>query len=144
MLGINYGSNATELLGLGYGMDGQSGLTRRFGTEDLNYSAARVAPHAQGIVETDRAGGDHLDIHYRVVAELHDRALAIVFLDLAESFSKGFELGRTGIGRIFFRRAGHLLFAFFCCHIYDGVEVYIRVYAAKLTQFGGISYAHIC
>ncbi len=50
MLGINYGSNATELLGLGYGMDGQSGLTRRFGTEDLNYSAARVAPTPKALL----------------------------------------------------------------------------------------------
>ena len=74
MLGVDDGGYTAHLLGLGDGVDGQGGLTRGFGTVDLDDASAGITAHTQCVVKADRAGGDDLDILDVVVAQLHDAA----------------------------------------------------------------------
>src|ERR1035437_911940 len=63
----------------------QRGLARRFRAVDFDYAPARQSTHAQCEVESERAGRYDGDIaRNRLLAELHDRALAELFLDLAQ------------------------------------------------------------
>ena len=95
MLGVDDGGYTAHLLGLGDGVDGQGGLTRGFGTVDLDDASAGITAHAQGIVQADGACGDDLDVLDVVVAQLHDRPAAESFAYLVHSHLQGFEfLGR--------------------------------------------------
>src|SRR4029077_12929963 len=63
----------------------ESRLARRLGAVDLDDAPARHATHAEGRVEADRTGRDDVDRDVRdFLAELHDRALAELLLDLLQ------------------------------------------------------------
>ena len=59
-------------------------LARRLRAEDLDDAAARQPADAEREVERERAGRDRADGDCRVIAHLHDRALAELPLDLPE------------------------------------------------------------
>ena len=71
MLGIYYCRYAALPLGLGYGVDGQRGLTRRFGAVDLDDTSARKTAHAESGVQRYRTGGYHLYVFYCIVTQTH-------------------------------------------------------------------------
>ena len=83
VLGVDEGADAALLLRFGHAMQRQRGLAGRFGSVNLDHPALRQAADAERDVEPERAGRDRLDVHRLVVlAELHDRALAELALDL--------------------------------------------------------------
>jgi hypothetical protein len=66
------------------------------GPVDLDHPAARQAADAEGDVEAERSGRDDLDVvDDLALAEPHDRALAVLLLDLRESGLQG--LGFFGV-----------------------------------------------
>ena len=79
-------------------MYGQGGLTGGFRAVNLDNAAARVAADAQGVVEADGAGRNHLDILDSVVAEFHYGAAAVGFLYLAQCGGKGVHARVAGSG----------------------------------------------
>ena len=86
VLGVDEGADAAALLRLGDDVQRQRGLARRLRPVDLDDAAARQAADAERDVEPERAGRDRRDVlrRERVLAELHDRALAELLLDLAD------------------------------------------------------------
>src|SRR5204862_1965711 len=89
---------------------------RRLRPVDLDDPAARQAADAEGDVEAERAGRDDLDVvDDLTLAEPHDRALAMLLLDLRES-------GRQGLG--FFGVEG------FDGHVHEGL-LRVRRLSAK-------------
>ncbi|MFB0492244.1 hypothetical protein ABIE45_004830 [Methylobacterium sp. OAE515] len=101
VLGIHEGADTALLLGFGDRMKRQRRLAGRFGTVDLDYTAAGQTADAEGDVEPERTGGDGLDLlHLVVLAEPHDRALAEGTLDLGQG-------GVNGLGLVLVHR-GHV------------------------------------
>ena len=85
VFGIDEGADAALLLRLGDGVQSQRGLAGGFRPVDFNDAPPRQAADAKRDIEAERARGDDVDIHRPVVlAELHDRALAEVPLDLGQ------------------------------------------------------------
>ena len=130
MLGVDEGRLAAALLGLGDDVEGQGGLAGGLGAVDLDDPPAREAADAQGQVEGDRAGRDGLDGHRRpLLAELHDRALAELLLDLGQRGVDGLVAGGlffVGLGvlhgdsfagRVFFHHVRSLLVDLFLGHL---------------------------
>jgi hypothetical protein len=92
VLGVDEGAGAAELLHLGDDLQRERRLARRLRPVDLDHPAARQAADAEGDVEAERSGRDDLDVvDDLALAEPHDRALAVLLLDLRES-------GRQGLG----------------------------------------------
>ena len=89
VLGVDVGAHAAVALGLGDHVHGEGRLARRLGAEDLDHPAAGQAPDAERDVERQRAGGDGGDADVAVLAQAHDRALAVLLLDLAERHLEG-------------------------------------------------------
>ncbi len=89
VLGVDERRDAAALLGVGDGVEGEGGLAGGLRPVDLDDAAAREAADAEGDVEGDRPGGDHLDGRARLVAEAHDGALAELPLDLGERGLEG-------------------------------------------------------
>src|SRR5207253_882978 len=85
MLGVDEGGDAAAALRLGDHVVDERRLSGRLGAEDLDDAAAREPADAEGEVEGERTGRDRADVHSRVVAHLHHRALAELPLDLSES-----------------------------------------------------------
>ena len=72
-------------LRLGDDVQAHRGLARALGPEDLDDAAARDAADAERDVERERAGRDDRDAGpHRVLAQLHDGALAELLLDLLQ------------------------------------------------------------
>jgi hypothetical protein len=84
VLGVDERRDTALLLGLGDDVVDERRLTGRLGAEDLDHAAARDAADAEPDVERQAAGRDGGGGHVRVVAELHDRALAELALDLGQ------------------------------------------------------------
>ena len=85
MFGVDECGDAAVALCLGDHVQADRGLARALGAEDLDHPSPWDAADAEGDIERERAGGDHRDPHaHRVLAELHDRALAELLLDLRE------------------------------------------------------------
>ena len=85
VLGVDEGADAALLLGFGDGVQRERGLAGRFRPVDFDHAPARQAADAERDIEPERAGGNDVDIHRLVVlAELHDRALAEIPLDLGQ------------------------------------------------------------
>ena len=112
MLGVDEGGYAVGLLCFGDGVEGQGGLTRTFGTVNLDDTSAGEAANAEGGIEADAAGGDDIHFFHLLVAELHDRAFAVVFLNFGHSGLQGTE---------FVRHIVSALYGFFLCHGVSGV-----------------------
>ena len=74
-----------SLLRLGDTFQRKRGLARRFRPVDFDHASARQSADAERHVEAERAGRHDRDISgNRLLAELHDRAFAELFFDLAE------------------------------------------------------------
>ena len=73
-------------------MNGQSGLTGRLRTIDLDDASLRIAAYAECIVEGDTAGRNHFDVLDVFITELHDGAFAEVFLNLRHGCLKCLQL----------------------------------------------------
>ena len=65
VLGVDEGGDAAGRLGAGDGVQRERGLARGLRAVDLDDAAARQAADAEGHVEGDRAGGDHLELGTR-------------------------------------------------------------------------------
>ncbi len=89
VLCIDVGADAAVALRLGHDVHGECGLPGRLRAIDLDDPAPGQAAHPQCEVECERAGGDRLDVHLALVAHLHDRALAVLLLDLTQSHLEG-------------------------------------------------------
>ncbi len=100
VLGVDEHRVPPELLRVGDDGERERRLARGFGPVDLDHPAARHSAHAEREVEPDRAGGDHVDRDPgALLAQLHDRALAELLLDLLEREVEGLRpfLGRWGV-----------------------------------------------
>ena len=89
VLGVDVGADASVALGLRHHVHGQRRLSRGLGAEDLHDAAPRQSADSQGQVERHGPRGDGLHLHVRAVAHPHDRALAELLLDLAQSHVEG-------------------------------------------------------
>ncbi len=75
---------ASEPLGVGQHVQGESGLAGGLRAVDLGDPAPRDAAYPQRRVEGEGAGGDDLGLDYGVLAQPHDGALAELLLYLQE------------------------------------------------------------
>src|SRR5690606_13374273 len=89
VLGVDERGDAPGPLGVGDGVQRDRRLAARLRAVDLDDTPAPEAADAQGDVEGDRTGGDHLDRGAPLVAETHDRPLAELAVDLAERRLEG-------------------------------------------------------
>src|SRR5262245_45271612 len=96
MLGVDEGGYAALTLGLGHRVQGHGRLAARFGAEDLDDPAAWKALAAQSDVEAQGAGGNPLHVERRVLSQLHDGALAELFLDELEGALEFAIIGHDG------------------------------------------------
>src|SRR5450631_2970959 len=93
VLGVDEGGGAAELLDVGDDLQRERGLAGRFRPVDLDHAPARQPAHAERHVEAERAGGDDLDALFDIgIAQLHDRALAELLLDLGKRGRQGLRL----------------------------------------------------
>ncbi len=90
MFGVDERGNTAALLGRGDHMQREGGFTGGFRPVDLDHATARHAADAEGGVERDRPGGDHVDVGPFIHAHPHDRALAELALNLGECGFEGF------------------------------------------------------
>ncbi len=93
VLGIDEGSDAATLLGVGDDVETERRLAGRFRPEDFEDSAAGNADAAEGDVEGQRAGGDAVGGGAGGAVELHDGAFAELLFDLLDG------AGERGIAR---------------------------------------------
>ena len=84
MLGIDVGADTTVALRLSHDMGSERGLARGLRTVDFGDTATRKTTDTESKIEGERTGRDRLDRHRVLLAHLHDRALAVLLLDLAE------------------------------------------------------------
>ena len=84
VLGVDVRAHAAVALRLGDDVRRERRLPGRLRPEDLDDPATRQAADAEREVERERAGRDGLDPDVAALAQLHDRALAELLLDLAE------------------------------------------------------------
>ncbi len=89
VLGVDEGADAAASLRLGDHVVDERRLARGLGAEDLDDAPARQAADPKGDVQREGAGGDGRDGHLSLVAHLHDRALAVLPLDLAQRGVEG-------------------------------------------------------
>ena len=59
-------------------------FTRRFRPENFHDASARKTADAQRAIDQDVAGGDDVDIDDLIVAQPHDRAVAVILGDLLD------------------------------------------------------------
>ena len=81
MLRIHEGGNATTLLHLGDGMEGEGGLAGALRAIDLHHPPLGITA-AEGQIEGQGTGVDRLDPHPGGIPEPHDRAFTEIALDL--------------------------------------------------------------
>ena len=96
MLCVHEGHLAALLLGLGQHVKGQGGLTGGFRPIDLNDASLGKTAHTQRQIQRQGAGGDHINIHFNLVPQTHDAALAEILFDLGQCRFQGLFLVRCG------------------------------------------------
>src|SRR5438093_1090434 len=85
VLRVDEGADAAALLALGDELERERGLARRLRSVDLDHAPARDAADAERDIEAERARRQAGDVlRQRLLAELHDGALAELLLDLAD------------------------------------------------------------
>ena len=89
VLRVDERGDAALLLHIGDRVERERRLSGRLGSVDLDDAATREPADAEGDVEGDRAGGDHLDGRALVAAQSHDRALSELPVDLGEGRFEG-------------------------------------------------------
>ena len=112
VFGVHEGTSAAHFLAFGDDVQGEGGLARRFGAEDLRDAAARDAAHAQGQVQPQAAGGNGIHLHGGIVAQLHHGTLAELLFDLGQRSGQRILFGlRLGL---FGRRGNGVVVLIFC------------------------------
>src|SRR5699024_3431020 len=96
VLGIDERGDAAALLGVGHGVQGHGRLTGGFWTADLDYAAARASADAQSDVARAISGRAWRDGFANAVTQTHDRALAVVAIDLPHRGVEGRRLSAAG------------------------------------------------
>lgn len=89
VLGVNKGTDAAFSLGISDCVQSHRRLAGGFGTIDLHDPATWEASDTQRDVEGHRARGDSGDLNGLLLAKAHDRALAVLLLDLLQGRGKG-------------------------------------------------------
>ena len=84
VLGVDVGARSTVALRLGDHVHGERRLTRRLRAEDLDDPAPGKSADTEREVERERTRGDGFDADVAPLAQLHDRALAELLVDLGE------------------------------------------------------------
>jgi hypothetical protein len=84
VLGVDERGDAASALGVGHRVQGDRRLAGGLGAVDLDDATARESADAEGDVERDGTGRDHLDGRTDLIAQSHDGALAKLTLDLSE------------------------------------------------------------
>src|SRR3954469_23969845 len=84
MLGVDERRDPAAPLRVGDRVQRNGRLAARLRTVDLDDPATGQATDAEGDIERNGPGGDHLDRRPGLVTETHDRALAVLPLDLRE------------------------------------------------------------
>ena len=108
MLRVDHRRDAARLLRLRDRVERERRLTAGLGSVDLDNPSAGIAADAERMVQRHRAARDHLNVPVGLLAQLHDRALAIILLDLVDRRLKGFQFRRihlSGLVRLFFRHS---------------------------------------
>ena len=83
MFGIDKGGYASLLLCLGDGMKSYRSLTRRFGAEYFDNSAAGIAADSQSFIQKDASRRNNFYVSDSgIIPQLHQRALPELFFDL--------------------------------------------------------------
>ena len=82
VLGVDERRESAALLRLRDDVERERRLARGLGPEDLEDAPAGHAADAEGVVDSDGAGGDRLDRLLGLVAEADERALAELAVDL--------------------------------------------------------------
>ena len=117
MLGVDERADATARLSLGDDVVDERGLAGGLRAEDLDDPPAGDAANAKRQVERQRARGDRVDRHSRLVAQLHHRAGTEVLVDLAEG---GGERRILGLGFLRSLCVGRLQVRLLCfCHSFN-------------------------
>ena len=80
---------AALLLGLRHGMQRQGGLARRLRPVNLDDTTAGQAADAQRRIQRHGAGGNAFHVHAHVLPQAHDRALAVILLNLLQGGLQG-------------------------------------------------------
>ena len=109
VLDVDEGDLAAHLLGLCQNLQCQRRFTGGFGAVDLDDTPTGHTADAERQIQAQAAGGDRVDLHRDVRAQLHDGALAELLFNLRQrGFQRGLLIGgacRFGCG------------IFFCCHV---------------------------
>ena len=93
------------------------------------------------MVEGHGTARDHLDIPVGLLAQLHDGALAVIFLNLVDRRLEGFEFRRIhihGLVFCFFRHSG-----LFGLNVKQFLIVHVRSFAPVSNFPKGNKYKHI-
>ena len=84
VFGVDECGDSAVFLALCYGVDGNGGLTGGFGAVDFDDAAFGESAYAECDVEVDGSGGDYVEVDFGAVAEFHDGAFSVGFLNLVE------------------------------------------------------------
>jgi hypothetical protein len=85
VLGVDEGRDAAFFLTLSDRMEGQSRLTARLRTIDLDDTTPRIPSNTEGEVEGNRPARNHRHLDFgRVIPQTHDRAFSVSFLNSSE------------------------------------------------------------
>ena len=71
MLGVYEGRHSSGLLRLGYGVEGDSGLSGALGPKDLDYPSAWKSAYAKRDVKWKYSGGYHIDSCFERIPQPH-------------------------------------------------------------------------
>ena len=83
-------ADATLFLTFCNGVNGEGGLSRRFGTVDFHDASFGVAAYAEREVEVQAAAGYGIDLLHDFVTELHHGALAVGLVQSVHRQLEGF------------------------------------------------------
>ena len=118
MLRVDKRNLAAAFLRLCDDVERNGGFTRRFGTVDFGYPAARNTAYAERDVYAKRAGGDNVHLFERCRTQTHNRALAVFFVYLAYRLRDClFSALNVGVDD------GYFLIFFFCHFEPPGIQI---------------------
>ena len=111
VLDVDEGRLAARLLGLGDHLQGDGRLAGGFRAVDLDNPALGDAADAEGDVKGEGARRDDVDVHRLVLPQPHQRARAVLLLDLGDNLVEGFLPLFAGAGDL---GTGFVIRCFFC------------------------------
>ena len=109
VLDVDEGGESAALLRLGDDGQRERRLAGRFRSVNFHDASARKSAHAKRAIDQDVAGGNDFDVDDLLVAEPHDRAVAVIFGDLLDGEIEVFVAGsdKFVFGGFFFSFGGH-------------------------------------